>query len=55
MKEDNANKAIEKFLLRINKDVKKAAEQLAKKEDRSFNSYIVTLVKTDLINNGITL
>lgn len=55
MKQDNTNEAIEKFLLRINKDVKKAAEQLAKKEDRSFNSYLVTLVKTDLQLKGITL
>lgn len=54
MKADNANQAIEKFLLRINRDLKKTAEQIAKNEDRSFNSYIVTLVKNDIQSKQIT-
>lgn len=43
-----ANAAIEKFLLRINKDVKSQAEVKAKEQNRSLNGHIVNLIKQDL-------
>lgn len=55
MNKDNANQAIEKFLLRINKDVKELAEKEAQKDDRSLNSHIITLIKNDLSNKGILI
>ena len=36
------------FLLRIDKDVKKKAEGLAKKQDRSLNGLINNLLKVEL-------
>lgn len=53
MKTDNANEAIEKFLLRINKDVKELAETEAKKTERSLNWYIGNLIKNDLKSKGL--
>ncbi len=55
MNKDNATVAIEKFLLRINKDVKELAEREAQKDDRSLNSHIITLIKNDLVNKGIQI
>lgn len=55
MSKDNANTAIEKFLLRINKEVKELAEKEAQKDDRSLNSHIITLIKNDLASKGISI
>ena len=51
--EKTADKAIEKFLLRINKDVKELAEKEAEKDNRSLNGHIVTLVENDLKQKGV--
>jgi predicted HicB family RNase H-like nuclease len=53
MEEVNEEKAIETFLLRINKEVKALAEVEAKKMERSLNWYIGDLIKTDLKQKGI--
>jgi predicted HicB family RNase H-like nuclease len=54
MKEQlNEEQAIEKFLLRINKDTKSKAEGEAKKSNRSLNGHIVTLVEQDLKLKGL--
>jgi predicted HicB family RNase H-like nuclease len=55
MSKDNSNIAIEKFLLRINKDVKELAEKEAQKCDRSLNSHIITLIKNDLNSKNIQI
>lgn len=40
------------FLLRIDKDVKKTAENKAKKENRSLNGHILNLIeKNNLVEN----
>lgn len=49
----NEEQAIEKFLLRINKDTKAKAENEAKKSNRSLNGHIVTLVEQDLKEKGL--
>lgn len=52
MKSDkNETEAIEKFLLRINKDVKDKAEARAKQTDRSLNGHILFLIKEDINQN----
>lgn len=49
MKDNNKQtEAIETFLLRINSEIKKQAEQKAKTDNRSLNGHIVNLIKTDL-------
>jgi len=53
MTELNEQQAIEKFLLRINKDVKQLAEKEAIKNDRSLNGHIVNLIKEDLKIKGV--
>lgn len=53
MEKQSTNKAIENFLLRINKDVKEMANKEAKKENRSLNGHIVTLVEADLKSKGL--
>lgn len=52
MEKDNLQQTIEKFLLRVNKEVKEAAETVAKANDRSLNGYIVNLLKEDLRKRG---
>lgn len=52
-KQLNGQDAIEKFLLRINKDVKAKAEAEAKKDNRSLNGHIINLVETDLRQRGV--
>lgn len=47
-KQQTANDAIEKFLLRINKELKEKAANKAKSENRSLNQHIVNLLQTDL-------
>lgn len=42
------NSDSEKFLLRIDKDLKTQAEVRAKEQERSLNRYIVNLVKEDI-------
>lgn len=54
MKEQKTTDAsIEKFLLRINKEVKALAVAEADKENRSLNGHIVNLVKQDLKSKGV--
>lgn len=54
MAEDkNETEAIEKFLLRINSDLKQKAETEAKKNDRSLNGHIINLIKNDLTMKGV--
>jgi predicted HicB family RNase H-like nuclease len=55
MNKNNANEAIEKFLLRINKEVMSLAKKEAQKDDRSLNSHIITLIKNDLTSKGIEI
>lgn len=49
----NENQSIEKFLLRINEDLKSKAETEAKKNNRSLNGHIVNLVQEDLKSKGV--
>lgn len=49
----NEQQAIEKFLLRINKDLKTKAESEAKKENRSLNGHIINLVEENLKVKGV--
>lgn len=51
--EKTTDKSIEKFLLRINKDVKDLAEKEAKIDNRSLNGHIVSLVENDLKQRGV--
>ena len=54
MKEQlNEEQSIEKFLLRINKDIKAKAEGEAKKSNRSLNGHIVNLLTEDLKQKGL--
>lgn len=41
------------FLLRIDKDLKSKAEQLAKKSDRSLNGLLNNLIKVELVKQRI--
>ncbi len=52
-KSNNENDAIEKFLLRINKDLKAKAETEAKNTDRSLNGHIIYVLKEDLKTKGV--
>lgn len=42
----------ERFVLRLNPDLKKKATKKANEDDRSLNKYIIRLIEKDL-NNGI--
>jgi hypothetical protein len=46
--------AIHKQLLRVPKDVADAAKQIAKDDDRSFNSLIVKLLKKEVAEHKKT-
>lgn len=44
---------IDKFVLRIEKNLKALADVEAKKNRRSLNGHIVTLIETDLKDKGL--
>lgn len=44
----NDKKPVDKFVLRIESDLKKQVEQKAKDTERSLNSHIIMLLKQDL-------
>lgn len=50
-KEEN----IQKFVLRIDKNLKKDAEKLAKESNRSLNGYILHLIQTDQNPSSISV
>lgn len=51
-KDKNEIEQPDKFLLRIDKDLKAKAEQEAKNTDRSLNGHIIYVLKEDLRQKG---
>lgn len=45
--------SVDKFLLRIDRDLKQKAAIAAKDSNRSLNAHIITLIKDDLLKKKI--
>lgn len=50
---ENTNTKDQKFVLRINPELKAMAEHEAKKDNRSLNAHIVTVIQRDLKEKGV--